>query len=547
MKVSLRRIVSAVVALPRRARLATSLIRETLRYLREDRPLENGAFRAVGLPYDATPAHVVLWRALRSLPEVIREHERQFVETQRLFDEREPFLRIARSDAPKSYEWRGPADVVFASRSLSGMLTVRWDGSRLSGNLEHDGSVRSGPLGLSGSNPGRLRGPEALGTAQLPGTTLEGISGEFTAFGTSTTSSFTALRMTRTERPGRDVFHRYCFRGGRLRGWASLTERISSRTPKRFRTERTRDSFDVLIFGRRTRITQVHDDEYEQREQVLGVTIEGDPFSEREERLLWLVLSFVAGNRVQPITVEHFDAAATRTQIAMLGAVEYGERATAPPFDLRITEPTFGPPDFERLTQGFGELEDAGYPIAEALHHLHDSNTGYTQVELKNLLFCIHTLFEAWADENDQREIIGTKAHDGLRKQVSSELDRVFGADTEIRAAVRSALRTAHNRVGAQLQELFFERLGVVLSDADRRALRRRNSLFHNGYLVPKAGQSQLDFLQELVDDAATLRTLAHIAILKLVRYDGTVFDYRTWSSIGMSSGPGQLYLRAAT
>jgi hypothetical protein len=77
----------------------------------------------------------------------------------------------------------------------------------------------------------------------------------------------------------------------------------------------------------------------------------------------------------------------------------------------------------------------------------------------------------------------------------------------------------------------------LVLLDADRRALRRRNSLFRNGYLVPKRRQSQLDFYQELVDDAATLRTLAHIAILKLVRYSGTVFVYRTWSSIGMTSG----------
>jgi hypothetical protein len=77
----------------------------------------------------------------------------------------------------------------------------------------------------------------------------------------------------------------------------------------------------------------------------------------------------------------------------------------------------------------------------------------------------------------------------------------------------------------------------MTLSDTDLRALRRRNSLFHNGYLLPKSGQSQLEFFQELVDDAATLRTLAHIAILKLAGYSGNALDYRTWSSIFVASG----------
>jgi hypothetical protein len=537
MRAFLARLVATLTAVPRRVRLANSLFRVTVRYIRTDRPLIDTALRAAGLPYDSTPARLLLWRALRSLPETIREHERLFVETQRRFDECEPFLRVARSDAVALYEWQGPASVDFVNRSLSGTLAVRWDGSRVSGSLEHGGSVRTGPLDLSRSSPGRLRGPEALGTALLPGAVLEGISGEFLAIGTSATSSFTARRLTRTVRPGTDVFHRYCFRGGRLHGWASWTERMSSRTSKGFRTDQSRDSFDVILFERRARITQVHEDKHDQRKQVLGIVLEGDPLDEREKRLLWLVFSFVVGNRVQPISIEHFDAGGICTQVSMLSAVEYGEQSTSPPFDLRITEPTFAAPDFVGLTNGFDALEHAGYPIAEALHHLHDSNTGYTQVEMKNLLFCIHTLFEAWTKENDQREIISEAKHNRLRKLMSSELDRVFGVDTEIRVAVQSAVRTANDRVGAQLQEAFFDSLGLTLSETDLRALRRRNSLFHNGYLVPKRGQSQLDFYQELVEDAATLRTLAHIAILKLARYNGTVFDYRSWMSIDVTSG----------
>jgi hypothetical protein len=431
------RVISCVIALPRRARLAVGILLHTARYLREDRPALDAASRVVGLPYDPAPSRVLLWQTLRALPQTIREHEAQFVETQRRFDDAEPFLRVARLDAPASYSWQGAATVAFRHRSIPGLLTVRWDGLRISGNLQHHGAVRDGLLDLR-SNPGLLRGSDALGTVDLPGAVVDGISGDFASYGGSAESSFIARRLTLTEKPGAEGFHRYCFRGGRLRGWGIWTERVASRTAKRLHYEQRRDSFELRMFGRRTRITQVHEDENDQREQVLGVTIEGAPLGDREERLLWLVLSFVAGNRVQPITVEHFDAAATRTQLDMLGTVDYGERANGPPFDLRITEPTFAAPDFARLMEGFGAMEDTGYPIAEALHHLHDANTGYTQVELKNLLFCIHTLFERWADQFDQREIISKKEHDLLRKQLYADLDLVFGAGTKIREASRA-------------------------------------------------------------------------------------------------------------
>lgn len=511
-------------------------MRGTLRYLRHERDDLNATSRAAGFPVDDTPRHVVLWRTVRSLPEIIRQHEALVVGVQQRFDEADPFLRVARRDAPPPYDWRGAATVRFPGRSLQGILATRWDGSRVSGTFEYDDSVQPGAVGFQ-SSPGRLRGPDSVGRADFPNAMLEGISGEFTAFGGATTSSFIARRLTVTERAGDSIFHRYCFRGGRFRGWGVTTERISSRTAKRFRFETRRDSFETRFFDRRARITQVHDDEADQDAQVIGVTVAGEPLDEREERLVWLVLSFVVGTRVQPISVERFDDAATRTEVAMLGAVDYGDRATAPPFDLRIAQPTFAVPDFTRLADAFGALEDDGYPIAEALHHLHDANNGYTQVELKNLLFCIHTLFEFWSDKFGQRQIIKDSAHDRLRKQVSTELDRVFGVGTEIRESVQSAVRNANDRVGAQLQEVFFDSLGVVLSDPDLRALRRRNSLFHNGYLVPAKDQSQLAFYQELYDDGATLRTLAHIAVLKLADYSGTVFDYRTWTTIVVASG----------
>jgi hypothetical protein len=88
------------------------------------------------------------------------------------------------------------------------------------------------------------------------------------------------------------------------------------------------------------------------------------------------------------------------------------------------------------------------------------------------------------------------------------------------------------------LQERFFDSLGLTLSTSDKRALRRRNPLFHNGFIAQRAGANELDFYQELSDDAGTLRTLAHYAILKLAGYDGTMFDYRDWKAMSVQDPP---------
>lgn len=145
--------------------------------------------------------------------------------------------------------------------------------------------------------------------------------------------------------------------------------------------------------------------ENDQRQQLIAVTIAGQRFNEEELHALWLLLSFVTGTRAQPTVIEHFDSDAVPCGIEYLGAVEYGPTGTRPPFDLRIAHTTFDPRTFTVLADGFARLEKAGFPVAIALHHLFDANSSFTQVEIKNLLFCIHTLFEAWTEQNGQREI----------------------------------------------------------------------------------------------------------------------------------------------
>ena len=139
---------------------------------------------------------------------------------------------------------------------------------------------------------------------------------------------------------------------------------------------------------------------------------------------------------------------------------------------------------------------------------VYDRNLAMSLASIKNLLFCIHTLFESWADANGRRDIIPESHHDKLRKGLKPVLDQAFGDDTEIRKGVQDAIRNAYRKVGAVLQERFFDSLGLTLSRLDARALRLRNRLFHNGFIAKKAGVAELDFYQELNDDAGTLRTL---------------------------------------
>jgi hypothetical protein len=368
---------------------------------------------------------------------------------------------------------------------------------------------------------------------------LEGVTGSFEWSGVGAPISFTARRLFVQSDDNINAtarFHRYAFRGGRFRGWPLSTTRISRRTMRGYHHEERRDSCDSVLFNRRGRITQVADDEFEQRNQILGVTIDGAPLDDAEQHALWLTLSFLAGNRVQPIAIEHFDDAAELISVERLSAVEYGEASSYPPFDFRISELRPGP-DVRVLTDGIAGLVAEGVPIGEAIHHLHDANTGYTQVELKNLLFCIHTLFEWWADRWEQREIEAEKAYKTLRRALKPDVDRVFASSDELREAVHRSVRYAHKRVGAELQEMFFDSLGVSLNKMDLRALRRRNNLFHNGFLRRKEDQTQHDFYQELFDDARSLRTLAHIAVLKLAGYSGEIFDYRSYAPIDVQSG----------
>ena len=517
----------------RRVRATLGRLHSTVTYFRDERANMQRVSTQLGLPVSQDSTLFAFAKAVAAIPRDILAFERHQIEIKARMSAEEPFRRIARQEIPEQFTWTGDATMVFPHNELPGLLTVHWDGARVYGKHTYRWWPTNMPaiIDIALPPPGRILGPDRYANVVVPetGFAIERVAMHFDeTMPGERTSTFSAMCIVSGRSEVEGGFHRYIFRGVRLRGWGAATERVTL-SAGHISTTIKRDSYETPLFGRRARLTQVSDDESNQQNQVIGVTIVGAALDENEEHILWLVLSFVAGCRAQAIAREHFDDRGALLTTVYLGSNEYGAGASHPPFDLRIAFTSFDPATFDVLATGFSRLVRDEFPLAVALHHLHDANTSYTQVEMKNLLFCVHTIFESWVDVHGKRNITTKARHTKLRRQLDLELERVFGADTEIRQSVRDAIKYAYQRTGAVLQEMFFESKGRILTDVDRRALRRRNGLFHNGYLKERNGQSKSAFLQEIIDDTGSLRTLAHEAILKLAGYQGTFFDYGTW------------------
>jgi hypothetical protein len=377
--------------------------------------------------------------------------------------------------------------------------------------------------------PGRIRGSSksAEATSHDDSLELKLIRGAFEEGfpGPEKITNFSAQRLIVFETKGEIAFTRYLYGGADLDGYLDFTERVNV-SADGGRCESVRDSIDIVLFGKRARVTSVPRQTHSSL-PIISITISGGPLTDSDEHILWLVLSFVAGGRVQILATEFFDRHAVRVAIQYHGSVEYGP-IKSPPFDLRFASPEYDRHAWAVLANGFARAIRDGYPMAIALHHLHEANTAYYQVEIKNLLFCIHTLFEAWTDLTGNRAIVRPPSRFKLAaKTLQSTLDATFEFNHEACKSVAEAIRFANDRGGSTLQYLFFSALGINVSETDRRALGRRNRLFHRGYL--RCDPSNEAELQVFVDDARSLRTLCHHALLKLSGYVGPFIDYLTY------------------
>jgi len=92
----------------------------------------------------------------------------------------------------------------------------------------------------------------------------------------------------------------------------------------------------------------------------------------------------------------------------------------------------------------------------------------------------------------------------------------------ELQGNVRSAMAHANDTTTAWRQQHLFDSLGINVSDdSNKRALKYRNELMHNGYFLRRWHDLTHDEQQARFDDVERLRRLTLLIIFKLVGYTG--------------------------
>ena len=318
---------------------------------------------------------------LRAVGKALRVSPRQFLKNLKLptvllrqLEEAEPFLKVARQPSVSPFSWEGDITLLFPDHTLPGGMTLEASGGRVSGTHLH--VFRPAEPGatyvLSLPNGGVLRGRSKRADAETADGSISiyGIDGVFDLGIPSREKStaFSALRLELREKVAPVVFTRYLYGGAKLKGFHQFTARGSfSDGVGQF--QNSLDSFDTTLFGRRARITQIPDDDA--TTGTIGIVVASSPLTEFDEHVLWLVVSFVAGGRVQTLATEGFAADGARIFTTYHGSVE-PSATMDPPFDLRAAHRNFDSRTWTVLTDGFSQLIKAGYPLAIALHHLHE-------------------------------------------------------------------------------------------------------------------------------------------------------------------------------
>lgn len=487
---------------------------------------------------DAVSDSVFLVREVCAIPIYERKQREYFKTLEDEYRTLEPFLIVAGLPLREPFAWKGDTALVFPHRSLPGEVDVKWDTGHLFCNLTYWGGCTQNAAPAFGTlgSAGKIISESTFGGAKCPDNSLslDGIVDQFLPmFPTTLTVEFHPATATRCLSENPVAFTRYSYLGVRLRRWRNVTSRFVVISDGYQSARMTTDSDDTQLFGRRARITQTSDVPTPSS-CAITVTFAGTPLSNEDERIIRHVISFVAGARGKLICEEWFGADAEH-----LGGRYYNASdpspTKSPPFEMFADDSTFVQETWSCLCDGFSRLVMDGYPLFAALYHLHDANAENYEVEIKNLLFCIHALFERWADVNGQRKIIPKASFKRARDLTQACAAGFFGCSEETLLSVCGAIGFANERRGSILQDLFFDSLGIVLDSTESEALHMRNQLFHRGYINHDA--TNMTDVQRLLDDARALRTLANLSILKLAGYNGPVYDWQHFRNRDCATG----------
>lgn len=246
---------------------------------------------------------------------------------------------------------------------------------------------------------------------------------------------------------------------------------------------------------------------------------------------MWLTLSFITGNGLKHLAEEFYDAegALIRTVHHLGNSIRDVRRRFFHGFHGPL-----GPNGIGVIADGIVRLMQVRFPIEVILEHLHESAGRSIDVEAQHLVLAIHTAIEAWNRQFGVEEWIDKNIWETLARNLRKNLipnDVYDDIGEEMKANIRDDLAHSNRTTTAWRESELFRCLSIALTDDDRRALKLRNELLHNGYFLRRWDDLTLVERQQRHLDVERLRRLVLLTVFRLTAYNGQYMSPITYAA----------------
>ncbi len=254
-------------------------------------------------------------------------------------------------------------------------------------------------------------------------------------------------------------------------------------------------------FGRRISVRDLR--ENNEKVCATAVVYDGAPLDDTESQALWLVLSLLAGSRLQTSVTETYDDKGQLIERVYRPGVANGAFGAAP---FHVHHASYEPGVFAILCDRVAGLLHADFPVDVLVAHLQDANEGSMERRMQSCLLGIHAASEAWNRVHGTTTIMPKDAWDKIKNQVAEVATTVAAAiSPAIGTAVSNAIMGANN-VGTNARlRACLKALSLAPAGPMKKAIDLRNPLFHDGFLQRRFSSLSRQQQQERYDQVQLL------------------------------------------
>ncbi|HEV2739362.1 MAG TPA: hypothetical protein VGU66_12335 [Candidatus Elarobacter sp.] len=280
------------------------------------------------------------------------------------------------------------------------------------------------------------------------------------------------------------------------------------------------DRIEGTLFGRRASVRTLHDPVQalgQQGLERLAVVYDGEPLIGAFSEALWLTLSLISGNSIEPAYVETFSASGTLLERRYRFGKPFSTRHRSPFHGVYCALPIQG---LEDIVSAFYRLLTDGFPIDVVMSHLYEAVGATIDSMMQSLLLAVHTAIEAWNRLNEVPNLIPQATWEANRDAIVDAAANVATPlSVELAAVIAAKIKGSNHTSTASRQRRLLHGIGMTPKPPEKEALRLRNALFHDGYLRRQLQYLNRGELQERYDQLETLRDVAFRIVFGLLKY----------------------------